>query len=142
MDNNKRKNIKRTVWVLLTLAIISLCLCPFLYFLILPEIDLHYCVRDFDKRMDIRDGNGSSDDIRRYIKTYISTSIAVGMSQQEVIEILEKLGPLEVRKISLFEDYLILKICRHPYNGFKIIADYKIDGTLKSILLESHIANE
>ncbi len=73
------------------------------------------------------------------IESYIIATATPGMEREEVLEVLETLGPVDVRFTSSsyppdeFRDTIFIKPCMHPLNNLEIFAFYNSDDKLISI---------
>jgi len=75
------------------------------------------------------------------IESYILETATPGMEREEVLKVLEKLGPVDVsfQDVSYppdeFRDTIFIKSCVHPLNNLEIYAFYSSAGRLISITL-------
>jgi hypothetical protein len=75
------------------------------------------------------------------IESYLLETATPGMRREDVLELLEKLGPVDVRFQSAsyppdeFRDTIFIKSCMHPLNNLEIYAFYSSEGRLISISL-------
>jgi hypothetical protein len=75
------------------------------------------------------------------IESYILDTATPGMEREEVLQILERLGTVDVRFQSAsypadeFRDTIFIKSCMHPLNNLEIYAFYSSEGRLISISL-------
>lgn len=75
------------------------------------------------------------------IEKYILGTASPGTNREDVLRILGKLGPVQVRfqskinPVHEIRDTIFIKSCMHPLNNLEIYAFYNLDGELISLSL-------
>ncbi len=123
--------------IVLGLLLIGSCLVSFVYMTLFRWVDYAICIPSIARKVGApltMDG----------IESYLLETITPGMRREEVLEILKKFGPVDVRSQTAsyppgeFRDTIFIKSCRHPLNNLEIYAFYSLEGRLISISLQNN----
>ena len=118
----------------LAVFLIGSCAVLFVYMTLFRWVDYAVCIRSMAEKEDV---SPSIDGIAGYI---FETAIP-GMERDEVLNILEKLGSVDIRfQDSTYppgnvRDTIRINSCMHPLNDLRIYAIYNSEGKLISISL-------
>jgi hypothetical protein len=129
--SNKRN--KKPV-IALSALLIGGCLVLLLYMTLFRWVDYATCIAPIARKVGVpstMDG----------IESYILETATPGMEREQVLKVLETLGPVDLRFQDVsyppneVRDTIFIKSCMHPLNNLEIHAFYSSDGRLISISL-------
>ena len=106
----------------------------FVYMTLFRWVDYAICIPSMARKVGVPSTMGG-------IESYILETATPGMEREKVLEVLEKLGPVDVSFQSIsyppgeFRDAIFTKSCMHPLNNLEIFAFYSSEGRLISISL-------
>lgn len=127
------KKYKKIVFSL-GLFFILVCIVPLVYMTLFRWADYAICLPSMAEKVGVpstMDG----------IESYILETASPGMEREDVLKVLEKLGPVDVAFQSAsyppdeFRDTIFIESCMHPLNNLEIYAFYSSDSRLISISL-------
>lgn len=128
------KRFKNNFVVSLSLFFMIVCIVPFVYMTLFRWVDYAMCIPLMAEKVGVPstlDG----------IESYLLETASPGMEREDVLKVLEKLGPVDVSfqdtiyPPNEFRDTIFIKSCMHPLNNLEIYALYNSESRLISISL-------
>lgn len=119
----------------LAVFVIGSCAVLFVYMTIFRWADYAICIQSMAGKADVSPSTMDG------IESYILETASPGMEREDVLKVLEKLGPVDVAFQSAsyppdeFRDTIFIESCMHPLNNLQVYAFYSSDSRLISISL-------
>lgn len=131
VNQNLGLRVLRISLIISFIIILSICLCILAYFVVYRQVDEATCLHRVANRIEIEPTYSD-------LRFYIQSTLAPGMTRIEVQDILEKIGPIDVKTDNeilnnMVADRIWLKACSHPLNHILIYTRYTPEGKLISI---------
>jgi hypothetical protein len=120
----KWQNLMKRLIVIMIGVVCLVCLVGVGYFTVYRWIDQAICYSRVGKMIDVNPDYLS-------IRSYIQSNLTPGMSRQEVISMLETVGP--VIQGTTNSDEVWVNICSNPLNNIVLFTNYSQDGKLDSV---------
>lgn len=126
-----KERFKKYFITLIMLIMIG-CILLFFYMTVFRWIDYEICIPAMAEKVGVPPTMYG-------LETYVQETATPDMKRDEVMKILEKLGPVDVRfqtpNPEGFRDTIFIRSCKHPLNNLQIYAFYSSEGRLLSISL-------
>lgn len=120
--------------LILSMLVVSGCVLLFIYMTLFRWADYARCIPSAAEKV-------GAPPTMYGVEHYILTTATPGMEREEVMRVLEKLGPVQLRYQDVSDstdeirDTVFVKSCMHPLNNLEIYAFYDSEGKLISISL-------
>ena len=120
--------------IALSVLVVGGCAVLFLYMTLFRWVDYAICIPTMAKRVDVPPSMEG-------IESYILKAAIPGMGREQVLKVLEKLGPVDIRFQDTTyppdnsRDTILVNSCMHPLNDLEIYAVYDSEDRLISISL-------
>jgi hypothetical protein len=118
----------------LVVFVIGSCAVLFAYMTLFRWVDYAICIPLMARKVGVSPSIGG-------IESYIFETALPGMEREDVLNVLEKLGPVNIRSQDAtyppdeIRDTILINSCMHPLNDLDIYAFYNSGGKLTSITL-------
>lgn len=127
-------SLQKKIFLIAAILIILVIFSVFAYFSIIPSLDASICYPRTANKI------GGHPDFYS-IADFIDGLLIPGMSDEEVLEVLNKVAPSKRTYTQDLPDGYIrygyrVKICFHPFNQLQIIAKFTKDGIMVSGFVE------